>query len=93
MPTIWDLSARIAYRLPFDGSLRTRLLLDVFHIASQKVEVDIEQWKGRLNDQGEFDYLYDDYGKAFRYQPPTSVRLGVEVSFRVGRGAKDQVCG
>ena len=81
MPAIWDLSARIAYRLPFDGSLRTRLLLDVFHIASQKVAVDIEQWKGRLNDQGEFYYLYDNYGKALRYQPPTSVRLGLEVGF------------
>ena len=81
MPFIWDLGMRMAYRLPIDELPRARILLDVFHIASQKAAVNIEQYKGHLNSSGEFDYLYPHYGEVIRYQPPTSVRLGLEVGF------------
>ena len=81
LPFTWDLSVRIAYQLPFAGFARTRLLLDVFHVASQRAAVDIRQYKGHLNNVGEFDYLSDNYGRAYRYQQPMSVRLGLEADF------------
>ena len=79
-PTIWDLNFRLAYDLPgiVSNSVRTRLLLDVFHLGSQLEGVNYDQIKY-------YDYnetiLSPTYGMATRFQPPTSMRLGMEVSF------------
>jgi hypothetical protein len=80
-PSIWDLSARATYELPFASAPRARIILDVFQIASRREVVDIQQWKGNVDENGEFTYLEPTYGEAYRYQPPMSARLGVEVSF------------
>jgi len=79
-PAIWDLSARVLYGLPFDGLWRARLVLDVFHIASQRKPVDVDKSQGYIDSNGNF-YANSTYGQAYRYQPPMSVRLGMEVSF------------
>ncbi len=80
-PSIWDLSGRVAYELPFGTSPRARFILDLFQIASPRVVVDIQQWKGSLDQNGQFTYLSPTYGQAYRYQPPVSARLGMEVNF------------
>jgi hypothetical protein len=79
-PPIWDLNARVIYVLPFPGLLQARLLLDIFHIASQRDPVDVSQARGFMDSNGTF-YPHTTYGQAFRYQPPMSVRLGMEASF------------
>jgi hypothetical protein len=81
-PTIWDLSARFTYELPLLNFVRSRLILDLFHIASQREPVDIDQlhyftmdFDGNLSDPN------PTYGQAYRYQQPMSMRLGMEVNF------------
>ena len=81
-PAFWDLNARFVYDLSMLADWRARLILDVFHIASQQKPVDIDQrhYFG-LDGNGNPAYLNPNYGLAFRYQPAMSVRLGMEVSF------------
>ncbi len=80
-PAIWDLSARVSYDLPFGTSPRSRIILDVFQIASHRAVTDVQQWKGYVDTDGQFSYLEPTYGQAYRYQPPMSARLGMEVNF------------
>lgn len=81
-PTIWDLSARFVYEFASVIKGETRLILDVSHIASQRKPVDIVQQRYINVDQnGNPVGLNPNYGVAYRYQPPMSVRVGIEVSF------------
>jgi hypothetical protein len=81
-PAIWDLSARVMYELPLLPTWKTRLILDVFHIASKQEAVDINQFKFRdIDENGNPTNPNPDYGLAWRYQPPMWLRLGMEVSF------------
>jgi Carboxypeptidase regulatory-like domain len=79
MPAIWDLSARFSYDLPVSFIPRARLILDLFHIASQRTAVYVVQNRGTLDATGQVAYPDPNYGKAYRYQPPMSIRLGVDV--------------
>ena len=76
-PAIWDLNVRLMYELPFQSTWQTKLILDLFHIASQRKPVDIDQ--RRYNDLASTNN--PTYGNAYRYQPSMSVRLGMEVNF------------
>jgi hypothetical protein len=78
-PAIWDLSARFVYDLPLGLLPDTRIILDIFHIASQRTEVHIQQNRGHLNASGQYDYFDPTYGQAYRYQPPMSLRIGMEL--------------
>jgi len=80
--TIWDLNARIIYGLNLFSKLKSQLILDLFHIASQREPVDIEQLK-YLNFDENGDPISPNpyYGQAYRYQPSFSLRLGIEVGF------------
>ncbi len=78
---VWDLNARVAYDLPFGSFPRTRLFLDLAHIASQKTAVYFQEYRGNIDANGQYEYLDPTYGQAYRYQPPMSARLGCEVSF------------
>jgi hypothetical protein len=80
-PAIWDLSARLAYELPLAAFQRARIILDMFHIASQRSVVDIQQARGYQDASGNLVWFDPTYRQAYRYQPPMSVRLGMEVSF------------
>ena len=80
-PAIWDLSARVAYELPRGAFPPARIILDLFHIASRKAAVDIQQFRGLVDADRQFYYFEPTYGKAFRYQPPMSARLGMEVNW------------
>lgn len=76
-PAIWDLNARLMYEFPFQSTWQTKLILDLFHIASQRKPVDI--------DQRHYNELASTknptYGQAYRYQPSLSARFGIEVNF------------
>lgn len=81
-PAIWDLNARLMYELDFISDWQTRLILDIFHIASQRKAVDLDQVKYFGTDEsGNPIYPNPTYGEAYRYQPSISMRLGMEVSF------------
>ncbi len=81
-PAIWDLNARILYDLNLFSSLHPRLILDLFHIASQRKEVDIDQRKYfGVDENGEPINPNPTYGQAYRYQPSFSLRLGIEIGF------------
>ncbi len=81
-PSLWDLNARLIYPLSFAQDLQSRLILDVFHIASQRKPVEFDQEHyGIVNDDGSLSGPNPGYATATGYQPPMSVRLGMEVSF------------
>jgi hypothetical protein len=84
LPSLWDLNVRFAYTPSFlyVARLRPRFIVDVFHLGSQR----------QVTEQDELHYLDTDengnpvdpsatYGLPMKFQPPMSVRLGMEVSF------------
>ena len=77
---MWDLNARLVYNVTREGFPHARLLLDIFLIASQREPVDVSQDRGYMDSNGTL-YPNTTYGQAYRYQPPMSVRLGMEVNF------------
>lgn len=79
-PATWDLNARVMCELPFADSWHTRLILDIFHIASQRQPVDGDEHHFYLDSHG-IPYPIATFGQAYRYQPPMSARVGVEVHF------------
>ena len=85
-PAIWDLNMRFAYVLPATplagGSSRTRLLLDIFHLFGQRTGVAFDQQHYlAVDDSGNQVTENPNFGKATRYQPPMSMRFGIETSF------------
>ena len=81
-PSLWDLNARLMYQLPIPGFSRVRLIVDVFHIASQRKPVDLDQAQYKYADpDGNVRTPNLTYGMAYRYQPPMSARVGVEIGF------------
>ena len=83
-PWIWDLNMRLVYDLArlTRTSLRPKLILDVFHLFSQREVVNLDQlhYVG-LDEAGNPGELNPNYLTPTRYQPPLTVRLGMEVSF------------
>ena len=81
-PSIWDLNARFIYKLPTGVLSNARLIFDIFHILSQREPVQyVEEQYFHLDDNGNGSGYNPNYGKAFRYQKPMSVRMGMEVNF------------
>ncbi len=81
-PAIWDISMRLMYDLPVLSSWKSKIILDVFHIASQRKPVDIDQRHYLAFDEnGNPIALNPTFMQAYRYQLSMSVRLGMEVSF------------
>ena len=79
-PAIWDLNARFIYNIPYLYSWNTKFILDIFHIASQRKPVDVDQYRYLITSDGTF-IPSPTYRQAYRYQPAMSVRLGMEVRF------------
>ena len=81
LPSLWDLNVRLAYSPSIwsDGRMKPRVIMDVFHLGSQRQVV--------MQDQ--IHYLDVDqqgnpsptYGLPQKFQPPVSMRLGLEVNF------------
>jgi hypothetical protein len=83
-PSIWDLSFRLTYGFNrFIGSnVNSKLILDAFHLFSQREAVNIEQKHYFAVDaNGNQVSVNPNYLRPLLYQPPTTVRLGLEVGF------------
>ena len=81
-PSIWDLNARIVYKLPIGVLPDAYLIFDIFHILSQRKPVQyVEEQYIDYDDEGNASGPNPDYGKPFKYQKPMSVRMGIEVNF------------
>jgi hypothetical protein len=81
MPSVWDLNLRLVYDLskPLHTKVRPRLIVDVFHVASQATAVTFDQV--RTFGPGADTNPNPAFGLATRYQPPTAMRLGFELDF------------
>lgn len=83
-PDIWDLNFRFTYDIAHHWTSRTRprLVMDVFHLFSQREPVKYDQIRNYgQDDLGNPVDFNPTYGLATRYQPPTAVRLGMEIDF------------
>jgi hypothetical protein len=80
LPSIWDLSFRFAYPLGPWGraGLRSRLVLDILHIGSEREVVVVDQLR-LLDVEGGVEN--PTFGARLVSQPPMTVRLGLEISF------------
>jgi hypothetical protein len=86
-PSIWDANLRLAFDLSrLSGGLggsRPRLLFDVFHLFGQREAVDISQVRyfGPTFDPANQVGPNPNFGKVVAYQPPMTIRFGIEASF------------
>ncbi len=82
-PMIWDVGLRAAYELPsFSRSVeRSRVLLDLEHFGSPRSAVDYDQQRFTCLVSGLQGCPSASYGRATKYQPPMTARIGLEVSF------------
>jgi hypothetical protein len=83
-PTLFDLSVRLDYRFKVGASSRVtpRLILDVFHLFSDRTPVAYDQLHYySLDESGNYTDPNPTYGMPTHYAPPTTARLGLEVSF------------
>jgi hypothetical protein len=83
-PSIWDANIRLVYDLGgiIGTAWRPRLILDVLHLFSQKEAVQYNQQHYYDSDaSGNQISPNSTYGLPVQFQPPMSVRLGMEVNF------------
>jgi hypothetical protein len=83
-PSVRDVNLRMAYRLPKSliAGFRTRMILDLLHIGSQREAVAYDQTRYLgVDDDGNQAFPNPTYGLATKWQPPMAVRLGLEVDF------------
>lgn len=83
-PILFDLNVRLDYRFRVRGSTRVvpRVILDVYHLFSDRDPVAFDQthYLG-LDESGNYTDPNPTYGMPTHYAPPTTARLGLEVSF------------
>lgn len=83
-PTVWDLNLRFSYELNKLLSLtkRIQLIADILHVASDKAAVEYDEFKYfNIDEAGNQIDPNPNYGQPIRFQPPMSLRLGLEVDF------------
>ena len=83
-PTLWDLNLRLTYELNklFGFNKRIRLIADILHVASDKTAVEYDEVKYfNVDEEGNQVDANPNYGQPIRFQPPMSLRLGLEVDF------------
>jgi hypothetical protein len=61
---------------------RTRLLVDLEHVGSERKPVDYDQVRfSCIDGEGNQSCPNAGYGRVTQYQPPMTARLGMEASF------------
>lgn len=84
-PSIWDLNLRFTYHLNrlFRTSFKQKLILDVFHLFSQREAAHFEQKRFFAVDPNTGEQISENpnYLKPITFQPPMTIRLGLEVGF------------
>jgi hypothetical protein len=83
-PSIFDLSLRLDYTFLRNatGRWKPRLILDVYHLFSGRKPVNYDQIH-YFNQDAAGNQIDPNptYGMASQYYPPTTARLGLEVTF------------
>ena len=83
-PSLWDMNIRLTYDLPETvvPPFRIRLVTDLVHIGSARTPVNYEQIHYfNVDASGAQVDPNPLYGQATKFQPPMSLRAGVEVIF------------
>lgn len=91
-PWIWDLNLRLAYDLRrltgFEGRSRQRLLMDILHAFGQREAVSIDQAHFLVSSGDTYEEIVANqsspnatYLQAKAFQPPMTIRLGIETTF------------
>lgn len=83
-PSVWDLNVRLTYdlRAKISTVAHPKLILDIFHIGNPRIPVDFDQVHYSSVDQnGNQATPNPYYMKTTQYEPPMTVRLGLEVNF------------
>ena len=83
-PSLWDLNLRLTYSLKklIRSSFQPKLIIDVFHLFSQRKALSYDQLHYMaLDNVGNQIGLNPNYDQANLYQPPTTIRLGIEIDF------------
>jgi hypothetical protein len=83
-PSVWDLNLRLSYDLKQlrHSAWKPRLILDVFHVASQRQPALFDEFHYfNVDENGNQINSNPLYGQATRFQPPMAVRLGLEIGF------------
>ncbi len=84
-PSIWDLNLRFSHHLNrlFRTSFKQKLILDIFHLFSQGKAAHFEQRRFFAVDQNTGEQINENpnYLKPITFQPPMTVRLGLEFGF------------
>jgi hypothetical protein len=83
-PAVWDLSLRLAYQFGavLSQGIRPRFIIDFFHVASQRKAIQYDQVHYfALDDDGKQADPNPNYLQPVQFQPPMSVRLGMEINF------------
>jgi hypothetical protein len=83
-PSIFDVNLRFSYNLRklIETPWEQRLLLDIFHLGSDRTPVNYEQVHYYdIDENGNQINLNPQYNSPTRFQPPMSLRLGIEMSF------------
>jgi hypothetical protein len=81
-PSVFDLNLRLAYTLPAWGSVRPKVLLDLFHLTNSRTAVrqdDVHYLS--LDDTGNQTTINPGYSRGLNFQPPMSARLGLTLDF------------
>jgi hypothetical protein len=81
-PAVWDLNLRLAYAVPWQLNAEGRIVLDFLHLGNPQQTVTVDQWHyfGR-DPAGNPTLPNDQYLGPTGYQPPMTVRVGVEITF------------
>lgn len=81
-PNLWDLDLRVSYELgrgPSGGG-RARLILDLLNVGNPRAPVDYDQLRFlTLDEDGNQTDPNPAYDEPTRYQPPMTLRLGLEL--------------
>ncbi len=83
-PNLWDLDLRFAYDFAYltRRSSPMRIVLDVFNVGSPREAVAYDQVATfTMTEDGNQTDVNPNYLQPTRFQPPTMVRLGIEVGF------------
>ncbi|OGU26535.1 MAG: hypothetical protein A2X66_05290 [Ignavibacteria bacterium GWA2_54_16] len=85
LPALWDLNVRLTYTPTFWylAGAKPRFIMDVFHLGSQRTVVKQDELRYFNTDavSGNPVGPNPSFGLPQKFQPPMSMRLGVEVSF------------
>ena len=81
-PSVWDLNLRLAYELGRGSRVQPRVIFDVLHVGNPREAVAFDQRRYyAVDEEGNQTAENPTYGLPIRYQPPMSLRLGLEVDF------------